>query len=324
MEAVLNSMVEERVGPGDVAKTLSSTVSAYFASSYVAPFRSPAIALSYALSSMECGEGSSIALSPLSPFWVYLVLKKHNFNPIFVDVSSDSFFMDLELLKSEVKELKAIILGEPLGLMPPIEDVLQLGVPVIEDISQSLGAVLSEKRAGSFGDFAILGLEERDAITGGGGAILIANNKAMQKKLKELYTSSSSVDVLPDINASLALIQFRQHEKNNDAKKEFLKLYKQSLLQTKHKSVPQKEGDAIYSFPIMFSSSTLEIEKFVAKKGVEIKRAFENSIIAHLDSLQQKYINATSIFLRTYLFPLYPRLGKKKALEIAKIIAALP
>lgn len=324
MEAVLNSMVEERVGPGDVAKLLCSTVSSYFTSSYVAPFRSPAIALSYALSAIDCEEGSSIALSPLSPFWMYLVLKKHKYNPVVIDVSSDSFFMNLELLKNEISEIKAIILGEPLGLIPPIEDVLQLRVPIIEDISQSLGAISEEKKAGSFGDFTILGLEEQDAITGGGGALLIANAKTMQTKLKNIYTNISSVDILPDINASLALIQFRQSEKNNEAKKELLELYKHALLQTKHKSIAQKETDFIYSFPIIFNSSASEIEKFVEKKGVEIKKAFESSIIAHLDSLQQKYINATSIFLRTYLFPLYPRLGKKKALEIAKIISALP
>ena len=342
MEAVLNRMVEEEVGPGDSNKELSLKVSQHFGGAYSVAFRNPAIALSYALASLNILSNSSVIISPLAPNWMYVELKKHNITPILVDTYHDDIFMNVSEIKAKIENktqdtagceykekcenIKAIIVSEPLGFMPEIQELLSLGLPIIEDISKSMGASRGEVQAGSFGDFAILGLEEHDILTGGGGAILIANNKGMQETLKELSSSFLSIELMPDMNASLALIQMKQMLKNTTIKLDFLQTYKKAILQTRHKSFQLSEDSVnpVYSFPVVFNSNISDIENFVEKKGIEIKKAFADSILANHKELQEMYVNATSIFLRTYLFPLYPRLGKKKVIEIAKILAVLP
>lgn len=326
MEAVLTRMVEERVGPGEVNKALSNAVADYFASSYAASFRSPPIALHYAISALNIPPNSSVIISALSPYWLYMELKRDGFIPIIIDIAPDSFFMDVEKLKEKGKDAKAIIVSEPLGLMPDIDELLELGLPIIEDISQSVGGVYKGAKAGTKGDFALLGLEEHDSLTAGGGAVLIANKKEHALILKKLYTEAPSTDLLPDINASLALVQLKQSLKNIEAKQEILEVYKKALLQTSHKTILVSSDDInpVYSFPVIFNSNIAEIEKFVFKKDIEIERAFKNSCISFLEELQEEYINATSMLFRCFLFPLYPRLGKKKILEIAKILSSLP
>ncbi len=326
MEAVLTRMVEERVGPGEVNRALSSAVADYFSSSYAASFRSPPIALSYAISALNVSEGSSIIISALSPFWVYMQLKRDGLNPIIIDVASESFFMDVEKVKEKANEAKAIILAEPLGLMPNIDELLELGLPIIEDISQSIGATHAGVRAGLKGSFALLGLEEHDILTAGGGATLFANKKEDASSLKKLYATAPLTDLLPDINASLALVQLKQSLKNMQAKQEIFEVYRKALLQTSHKTISVSSDDInpVYSFPVVFSSNVNEIEKFALKNGIEIERAFKESFIAFFKELQEEYINATSMLFRCFLFPLYPRLGKKKIVEIAKILSSLP
>lgn len=338
MEAVLNRMVEEEVGPGDSNRELGLKVSQYFDGVYSACFRSPSIALSYAISCLNISPNSSVIISPLAPYWMYVELKKHNITPILVDTYPDDVFMNVDEIRIKIEgaseddekqekcqKPQAIIVSEPLGFLPEMQELLTLGIPIIEDISQSIGASKDEIKAGTFGDFAILGLEEHDMLTGGGGAILIAN-KEKQSSLKELSSSFLSIELMPDMNASLALIQMRQMSKNTAIKLEFLQTYKRALLQTNHKSFQLAEDseNPVYSFPVIFNSNINDIEKFVEKKGIEIKKAFATSIIANKKDLQEAFVNATSIFLRTYIFPLYPRLGKKKAIEIAKILAVLP
>lgn len=327
MEAVLTRMVEERVGPGEVNKVLSNSASLCFEGSYAVSFRSPPIALNYAFSSLSLSPNASVILSALAPYWIYNEIKKQGLNPIIVDSAPDSIFMDMSKLKEIIEKASLIILDEPLGFMPDaIEEFKALGLPIIEDISQSIGAEFSSFKAGSVGDFAILGLEEHDLLTAGGGAILIANKKDGQASLKKLYDLAYKTDLLPDINASLTLMQLKQSEKNIGLKKEILDLYNKAIAQTKNKTFNIQENDRspIYSFPVIFSSGTREIEKFVGKKEVEIEKAFKDSIIANLTEMQEIYINATSMFFRTFLFPLYPRLGKKKAIQIAKILSSLP
>jgi len=92
-----------------------------------------------------------------------------------------------------------------------LEQLLELNIPIIEDISQSIGATYSGVKAGTKGDFALLGLEEHDILTAGGGAILLANKKEEASSLKKLYTTAPLTDLLPDINASLGLVQLKQN-----------------------------------------------------------------------------------------------------------------
>ncbi|MGP1438035.1 MAG: DegT/DnrJ/EryC1/StrS family aminotransferase [Treponema sp.] len=326
MEAVLTRMVEERVGPGEVNKALSSLASEYIGSVYATSFRSPPIALHYAISALDIPANSSIIISALSPFWVYTELKRDGFNPIIIDVAPDSFFMDIEKVKEKLEQAKAIIINEPLGLMPNMEELTEFGLPIIEDISQSIGATYTGIKAGTKSNFALLGLEEHDILTAGGGAILLANKKEEASSLKKLYADAPLTDLLPDINASLGLVQLKQNLKNTEAKQEIFEVYKKALLQTSHKTIMVSSDDAnpVYSFPIIFNSNVAEIEKFALKKEIEIEATFKNSCIAFLKELQEEYINASSMLFRCFLFPLYPRLGKKKIVEIAKILSSLP
>ena len=327
MEAVLNRMVVEQVGPGEMNRALSKAiVEASFPSSYAIPFRSPSIALSFALSALEIKEGSSVILSALAPYWMYAELLKCDINPIVVDVGSDSIFIDIQRVQEHAGKVSAIIVDEPLGFAPDMQAILELNIPIIEDISQSMGASASDVNVGSYGDFAILGLEEHDILTAGGGAVLIANKKNVQASLKKMNASILSHDLLPDINARLALIQLKQAKKNSDFKRELLQMYQKALLQTKHKTIKQAEDyvNPVYSFPVVLASNVQDVEKFVSSKDVEIEKAFKDSVIAYLPQLQEVHINSFSMFLRTFLFPLYPYLGKKKAVDIAKILSVLP
>ncbi len=60
-------------------------------------------------------------------------------------------------------------------------------------------------------------------------------------------------------------------------------------------------------------------------KNFPIEFAFKNSVAEYLpDEEQEQFINASSLLLRTVLFPLYPRLGAKNVANIAKVLATLP
>ena len=78
------------------------------------------------------------------------------------------------------------------------------------------------------------------------------------------------------------------------------------------------------------SSGFKDVKQYTSKKEIEIRPAFEKSIIAcrntddSKDENIKKCSNAISISLRCVNFPLYPMLGGKNATKIAKILATLP
>ncbi len=327
MDAVLTCMVEEKIGPGEMNGKLVKLAAEVFQVSAALAFRSPAIAMSYALNALNLEKNSGVVVSALAPAWQVIELERMEYKPIVVDVAADDVLVSVNALAEAVKNgARAIILHETLGFMPDIEKIIDLGVPVIEDISQSAGASYKEKPAGSFGVFSILGLEEKDILTAGGGAVLLAPERRNSIVLKRSYEKAPSTDILPDINASLAFIQLKQMKKNMASRQEMYESYIRTLMQSKHKTVSQDSDNVnpVYSFPVILNSGLADVKKYAAKKHIEIEPAFKNSVIDIFDEKQEEFINAASVLLRCVLFPLYPRLGSKNVAEITKVLATLP
>ena len=65
--------------------------------------------------------------------------------------------------------------------------------------------------------------------------------------------------------------------------------------------------------------------QYAKKKEIEIVRAFSGSVAEHLLSLEMDVpIRAKSLYLRTVVFPLYPRLRPDAVSKITRVLATLP
>lgn len=338
MDAVLTCMVDEKIGPGELNSRLTSQVKEFFKCDGSAAFRSPAIALKYALMALDVEKQSKIMISALAPAWQYQALVSMDMVPVVLDVQESNGLVSVESIQNAMNNGgKVLLLHESEGILPEIEEITKLGIPVIEDISMSAGAsvpVIDEngnetgrKKAGLFGVFTILGLEERDVITSGGGAVLMAPGRREWIVLKKFADEAPLTDLLPDINAALAWVQLKEFNRNEATRKEIYNLYQHSCMAGRHKTLVRDmdEGSTMSSFPIVLSSPFKDVKQYAAKKEIEIRPAFEGSVIDLLqDELSESCIKAKSLLLRTAHFPLYPRLTHSESAKISKVLGSLP
>ena len=327
MDAVLTCMVSEKIGPGEMNSKLVQLVRETFVVEGAAAFRSASIALSYAFRALDLPAGSGVIISALAPAWHQQSLVQLGFQPVIVDVDPETALVSVSAVEEGIqKGGRLILLHETLGFLPDMEKLLALNIPVIEDISQSAGSTLGEKQAGQFGVFSILGLEERDILTGGGGAVLIAPARRESVVLKKFAEEAPLTDILPDLNSALAFVQLKESARNAELRKEISAAYVRSLLQGRHKTISQGgEGAASsYSFPVVLSSGLKEVKQYVNRKEIEIENAFAGSVAEKLGDSLEGCINAKSLLMRCVLFPLYPRLGSGNIAKVAKILATLP
>ena len=169
MDAVLTCMVAEKIGPGEINQKLVQLVKETFPTEGAGAFRSTSIALQYALSALDFQKGSGIIISALAPAWHYQAVVQLGYLPVIVDVDPDTALISINAIEDAIaKGGRLILLHETLGFIPDMQAILAFNLPVIEDISQSVGSELAEKKAGQFGLFSILGLEEKDLLTAGG------------------------------------------------------------------------------------------------------------------------------------------------------------
>jgi dTDP-4-amino-4,6-dideoxygalactose transaminase len=219
---------------------------------------------------------------------------------------------------------RAIVVDHTLGFIPDMPGINGLGLPVIEDCSRSYGTLLGEARAGSFGVFTILGLEERDMLTSGGGALLYAVNRRDAGALRGQAPLSEYS--LPDMNAAMAVVQFREGARNLERRKEIARIYTQSALRTRHKRFVQEEQAEYnnYAFPLILETGMKDVKAYGKRKDIVVESAFEDTLIGAGEVEHGLCPEAYSLSLRTVLFPLYPRLGAAEAAKVAKLIVTLP
>ena len=337
MDAVLTCMVDEKIGPGELNAKLISQIKEFIKCDGAVALRSPAIALKYALKSMGLESGSKVMVSALAPAWQYQSLVSMGFEPLVLDVDEVNGLVNEQIISEGIKQGgKVLLLHETEGILPNLEEIVKLGVPIIEDISQSAGAVFNltveegsaqqQKMAGTFGVYSILGLEERDVITAGGGAVLISPGRREWIVLKKYVEEAPLTDLLPDINAALAWVQVKEFARNEKTRKELFAMYQQACFIGRHKMYARENenGSTACSFPLVLSSSYKDVKQYAAKKDIEINLAYENSIIALKDELSETCIHAKSLYLRCVHIPLYPRLTHAESSKIIKVLSSLP
>jgi dTDP-4-amino-4,6-dideoxygalactose transaminase len=183
-----------------------------------------------------------------------------------------------------------------------------------------------EKKAGSYGIFTILGLEERDMLTSGGGALLYATERRNAAALRNAPSPPPEFG-LPDMNAAMALVQFRETEKNLQKRAKIAELYAQSALrQGRHKLFVHPDNFEYnnYAFPLVLETGVKDVCAYAKRKEIIVESAFSKTPAGMGLAAQNRCPAAYSQSLRTVLFPIYPRLGDEAALRVSKLIQTLP
>lgn len=361
MDAVLTALVEDKIGPGEQAQLLVQNAKELLKFDYCLALRSPAIALRIALGALGLQDGQGVFLSALSPRYYREVLRELRLIPLYCDVEGGTPLIGRSAIEAAMGrrkdvEARGILLHHSLGFLPNFHEIAELGLPLIEDRSHSFGAGLlppegesgepasagaeaGERGKYGFPLYSILGLEERDMLTGGGGALLYAANRRDGSALRN-FAGLPPEYGLPDMNAAMAVIQLRESRRNLERRREIAGLYNQSARRTRHRRFVM-DGDLSYNnytFSLILETGLKEVKAYARKKDVLLEGAFARTLMgafaengpegpetAREEGLDRESCpEAYSLALRTVLFPLYPRLSSAEAERISKLIITLP
>ncbi|MDR0472652.1 MAG: DegT/DnrJ/EryC1/StrS family aminotransferase [Treponema sp.] len=332
MDAVLTALVEDKIGPGEQAGVLVQIAREKLKFDYCISLRSPAAALYEALKTLTLNDGSGVVISALSPPYYARVLGELRLTPLYADTLQGSSFMGRESIekalssKPEGMDVRAIVLHHTLGYVPDAPSIAELGFPLIEDCSQSFGTMIGDNHAGSAGFLTLLGLEEQDMLTAGSGCLLYASTRRDAAVLRNIGELPSEYG-LPDMNAAMGAVQFREAAKNLEKRREIAQIYTQSALRTRHKRFIQSDYAPDYNnyaFSLILETGMKDVKAFAKRKEIAVESAFEKTLMGCGLVPPELCPEAYSLSLRTVLFPLYPRLTASEAEKVSKLILSLP
>lgn len=328
MDAVLTCMVSDSLGPGTICKTLSAEVAKYLDLAGGIALRDYHRAVDTACAVLNLTRGSRVIVSPLSPSVYYRVFTERGIEMVFPDVEEASPCVTEDAIRrlGDIS-VDAVVLETTLGYSPLVGN---LGVPVIEDISQGVGGHDGRERVGCRGDVVIVGLEPEHIITAGGGAIVLVAGRKLHSGLKSIADSLGRDLLLPDMNSSLGLTQIKEIESFVGKRGEIAQIFSRAMMRSKHKT-PVQPGDGenvFFSFPVLLRSGLKDVAAYARKNGVETQPAFADTILGRFGEIDtdaaSELPNAKAWLMRCILFPLFPTLTKKDLELITRVLGTLP
>lgn len=112
--------------------------------------------------------------------------------PVFVDIDTESFTIDVNTIEKKITERTKAILpvhlyGQPADMDPILEVAEKYDLKVIEDACQAHGAEYKGKKVGGLGDIGCFSFYPTKNLGGyGDGGMAITNNEELDEKLRML------------------------------------------------------------------------------------------------------------------------------------------
>ena len=117
--------------------------------------------------------------------------------PVFIDTEADSWNMDpvsLEKAFEIYPEVKLVVCAELYGFPGRIDEIKRIcekhGALLVEDAAEAMGATVSGKQCGSFGDYGAVSYNGNKIITGSSGGCLLTNDIEVANKARKWSTQA--------------------------------------------------------------------------------------------------------------------------------------
>ncbi|MEG5000513.1 DegT/DnrJ/EryC1/StrS family aminotransferase [Microcoleus sp. B4-D4] len=155
-------------------------------------------ALILALRALKIGPGDEVITTPFTFFASAETISAVGATPVFVDIDSETFNLDVELLEAAItQKTKAImpvhIFGQPTDMTRLMEIATKHNLAVIEDCAQSVGALWQSQKVGSIGHVGCFSFYPTKNLgaCGDGGAVT-TNDAALAASMRMLKEHGQS------------------------------------------------------------------------------------------------------------------------------------
>jgi len=285
-------------------------------------------ALHLALLALEIKEGDEVIIpsyvcsAPLNA--IYYVRA----TPVVVDINPSTFNLSVsKLIKCVTKNTKAIIVPHLFGLPAEMDEILSLGIPVIEDAAQALGGTYKGKKVGSFGLISVFSFYATKVLTTGEGGMVVSDSEDLISRVKELreYDQKKEYELcfnykMTDIQAALGLSQLSFLEELLDRREKIASRYFKEFQGCPFSLPIRKEGreHIYYRFVVKTSEDASPyLERLQQRKVMGQRPVF---IPLHVCLGLAGFSRTMEAWQRTVSIPLFPSLTEN---EVEKIIAVV-
>jgi len=248
--------------------------------------------------------------------------------PKLCDINKEDFNISAKEIKKKInKKTKAVIVPHMFGMPADLDDLLKLGVPVIEDCAHSIGAEYKNKKVGSFGRLSIFSFYATKMLACGEGGMVCSDLPVLINKIKDLreYDKKDKFSVrfnykMTDIQASLGLSQLSKLNMFIKRRKELASGFNACFSGSRTElpvSVENKKP-VFYRYVVRIKADLDKTIKCAQAYGLSCRRPVHKPIHRYLREIG--FPNTEQAWKTALSIPLFPSLTEAEAGRIRSFI----
>jgi perosamine synthetase len=360
-QAVRQALASGQLVQGPRVAAFEQAIARHVGVEHAVAVSSCTAALHLALLAVAVRPGDLVLVTAYSWLATANVIELCGAQPVFLDITPDTFNLDPNRLEDALKRLmtnaetarrvRAVLpvhaFGQPADLPAILDLAARQTVPVIEDAACALGATLHGRQMGAWGTMGCFSFHPRKAITTGEGGIVTTRDAALASRLRALRNhgldpEAASPDfILPGLNyrltefqAALGQTQLAKLERLLAARRRLAGQYDALLHGT-----PLRRPLSLPGSRPAYQSYVVLLPAEVAPRRAEIIRALkERGIETTIGTWHMPRTNyfrsrygyregdfpvTDAVFARSLTLPLYERLSQEEQARVVQSLTAL-
>jgi dTDP-4-amino-4,6-dideoxygalactose transaminase len=335
IRAAVEVLQSRQLAQGRLVEQFERGMAAYFGLSGGVAVTSGTAALEVALRAMGIGSGDEVIIPSYVCAAPLLAIQRVGAIPRVVDIDLTSFNMDPSAAQdARTSRTKALIVPHLFGLPADLTALERLGIPIIEDCAQTLGAVEQGRPVGSIGLVTICSFYATKLLCAGEGGMLLSRDETLLEKARRLREYDETPSLHPsatnvkmtDLQAAIGLAQLGRLAAFIERRSSLADEYRARLSGTAlvQPIVPAGRTHTYYRFVVRLpnlAGATDGLSEVIARfeaRGVHCRKPVFRSLHRYLDL--DGFPSTEEAERTTLSIPLFPSLTDE---EVAHIQVAL-
>ena len=324
IEAVTEALRSGRIAQGEKVKEFEKAMARYVGKKYGVAVSSGTSALHLALLSLGVGPSDEIIMPSYVCSSPYFAALHAGAVPKIVDIDLSNFNISASTVKPQISPAaKAVIVPHMFGNPAKLDPLVELGIPVVEDCAQSLGAEYKSHQVGSFGELSVFSYYATKMITTGEGGMILTDSEESHARLVELrdYDKKALSPTkynykLTDLQASLGLSQLGRLSRFIERRRRVASIY-DAVLSKYDIGLPRATRDSnpvFYRYVVMLDRAELVRER-ARRDGIACESPVFKPLHSHFPTVECPESDKARDFALS--IPLYPSLSQEEIDYIA-------
>ena len=313
-QAVHSILASGMISQGKNTYKFEKEICNYLGVSHAIAQSSGKAALILALRTLGIGHGDEVILPTYVCRSVLEAVFSVGAKPVLCDVNDTGVITALNVEPYFTSNTKAIIAVHIFGHPCNLEELKQMGVPVIEDACQAFGLNINGLMSGACGDIGILSFHATKCLTSGEGGMLVTQNKLWGKRARELVESSNipsagNVAPISDLQAALGLSQLGRYSDFLSRRNELRCQYTEEVNRLGISIGVHAQSNMLFRYTLRTDRLFETIQTKFYEHGISIRRGVDELLHRILGLDDSMFPMANRLYQQTISVPFYPSLS---------------